>query len=214
MRPLNVLIACEASGAVRSAFRALGHNAFSCDIRPAEDGAHALHLQCNAIHAIRDGMDWSPWDLVIAHPPCTHLSASGALHWKAKRADGRQAEAIAFLLAIRDACEAIGCAYAIENPVGIMSKTWRRPDQIIQPYHFGHDASKKTCLWLHKLPPLKPTGPIVPPRLVNGLPRWSNQTDTGQNRVSQTSDRWRIRSKTYSGIANAMASQWSAALSQ
>jgi hypothetical protein len=142
---------------------------------------------------------------MIAHPPCTHLAVSGARHFTAKRADGRQDAALDFVRLFMDApIERI----AIENPVSVISSRIRKPDQIIQPYQFGHDASKKTCLWLKNLPLLTPTQ-MVEPRIVDGKARWANQTDSGQNKLPPSKDRWRLRSKTYEGIADAMAAQWS-----
>ena len=199
---LRILVACEYSGRVRNAFRALGHDAWSCDLLPSEDDS-LYHSQQDCFKVI-DGADW---DLVIAHPPCTHLSSSGARHWAAKAADGRQQEAVDFFMHFTD----LDCAWAIENPIGLMSSRYRKPDQIIQPWQFGHDASKSTCLWLNGLPPLVPTN-VVQGRAVGGLARWSNQTDSGQNRLSPSPDRWKERSRTFQGIADAMASQWSAAL--
>lgn len=160
-------------------------------------------MQMDCLDAIREG-----WDLVIAHPPCTHLSSSGAKHFATKRADGRQQAGVNFFMAVVKACEKHATRWAIENPIGIMSRIYRKPDQIIQPYNFGHDASKATCLWLHGLPPLKPSGHF-PGRKVSGRLRWANQTDSGQNRLTPSADRWKIRSATFPGIARAMAEQWS-----
>jgi site-specific DNA-cytosine methylase len=145
------------------------------------------------------------WDLLIAHPPCTYLSVSG-MHWTTRglRDPNLTEDALDFVRLFMDApIERI----AIENPVSVISSRIRKPDQIIQPYQFGHDASKKTCLWLKGLPMLKPTQ-IVEPRIVNGKQRWANQTDSGQNKLPPSKDRWRLRSKTFEGIANAMANQW------
>jgi hypothetical protein len=203
---MRVLIACESSGVLRNAFRALGHDAWSCDLQPADDG-HVCHIQGDAIAAIANGLEGEPWELVIGHPPCTHLSASGARWWKAKQEDGRQAAGVAFFLAMVHACESIGCKWAMENPIGIMSSVYRKPDQIVQPWQFGDDASKATCLWTSGLPALRATASVAP-RMVNGKPRFANQTDSGQNRLSPSTDRWKLRSVTYAGIANAMASQW------
>lgn len=191
---MRVLIACESSGTVRNAFRALGHDAWSCDLLPADDG-HPCHLQMDAVEAIKGGLGGEAWDLVIAHPPCTHIAVSGARHFAAKRADGRQQAGIALFLAIRDACEAVGCAYAIENPICIMSTIWRKPDQIIQPWEYGHGETKATCLWLHRLPLLVPTN------VVEGR-------EARIHRMSPGPLRWKERSKTYQGIADAMAQQW------
>jgi site-specific DNA-cytosine methylase len=146
------------------------------------------------------------WDLLIAHPPCTYLSVSG-MHWTTRglRDPKLTEDALDFVRLFMDApIDRI----AIENPVSVISSRIRKPDQIIQPWQFGHDASKKTCLWLKGLPLLKPTQ-MVEPRIVNGKQRWANQTDSGQNKLPPSKDRWKLRSKTYEGIADAMAAQWS-----
>lgn len=197
---MRVLVACEFSGTVRRAFRALGHDAYSCDLLPAED-ASPYHIQGDVLSVLRDG-----WDLLIAHPPCTYLSVSGMHRTVRGLRDPKLTEdALGFVRVLLDA--PIG-RIAVENPVGVISSRIRKPDQIIQPYEFGHDASKKTCLWLKGLPLLRPTRRIAP-RIVNGLPRWANQTDSGQNRLPPSEDRWALRSVTYDGIADAMADQWS-----
>jgi site-specific DNA-cytosine methylase len=141
---------------------------------------------------------------MIAHPPCTHLSVSGARWFKDKQPE--QAAALDF---VRYLMECDIPQIAIENPVSIISSRIRKPDQIIQPYQFGHDASKKTCLWLKGLPILRPTK-FINPRLVDGKNRWANQTDSGQNKLGPSADRWALRSMTYPGIADAMAAQWGA----
>lgn len=214
---MRVLIACENSGVVRDAFLSRGHNAMSCDLLPS-DGPHYQGDVREVISA--------PWDLVIAHPPCTYLNVASAwalqdpdydrypgvgyhqkvssetLTGKARR-DARD-DALAFVRMFMDlTCPRV----AIENPVGAISSAIRQPDQYIQPYEYGHDASKKTGLWLKGLPLLKPTK-MVAPRVVLGRKRWANQTDSGQNKLSPGDNRWRERSKTYEGIADAMASQW------
>lgn len=194
---MRVLVACEYSGTVRDAFIAAGHEAMSCDLLPTD--APGPHYQGD----VRDVLHY-PWDLMIAHPPCTHLSVSGSRHFDAKRMDGRQQSAASFFLML---ARADIPRIAVENPVCVISSLWRRPDQTIQPYHFGHDASKATCLWLKNLPPLRPTS-FVEPRMVDGKPRWSNQTDSGQNKLPPSDDRWKIRSETFAGIAKAMADQW------
>lgn len=197
---MRVLVACESSGVVREAFRALGHSAWSCDLQPADAGS-GYHFQQD----VREVLQLDGWDLLIAHPPCTYLSSSG-MHWTARglRDPMLTESAIGFfMLFTRTEIPHV----AIENPVGVMSTRYRKPDQYIQPYQFGEDASKKTGLWLHNLPPLIHTE-HVEPRIVNGKPRWSNQTDSGQNRLGPSSDRWKIRSSTYPGIAKAMAEQW------
>lgn len=196
---MRVLVACECSGKVRDAFVALGHDAWSCDIKPTESPGN--HIQGDVREALKQD-----WDLIIAHPPCTYLSVSG-LHWNSKRPERAQKteEALAFARLFFDhPCPKI----AIENPVSCISSRIRKPDQIIQPYDFGHDASKKTCLWLKGLSKLEATGPYVEPRLVNGKKRWANQTDSGQNNLPPSKNRAALRSETYSGIADAMALQW------
>ena len=148
------------------------------------------------------------WDLVIAHPPCTYLCSSG-LHWNKRRPERAQKTETAykFLMDVVKACDVVGAAYAIENPIGCVSTRWRKPDQIIQPYHFGENASKSTCLWLSGLQKLEPTEYIAP-RIVDGKKRWANQTDSGQNKIAPSALRWKLRSKTYQGIADGMANQW------
>ena len=195
---MKVLIACESSGTVRDAFIRAGHDAMSCDILPTEKPGP--HYQGDVRDVLGDG-----WDLLIGHPPCTYLSVSG-MHWTTRGLRDPQLteDALAFARLLMDAPIA---RIAIENPVSIISSRIRKPDQIIQPYQFGHDASKKTCLWLKGLPPLRPTA-FVDPRIVDGKPRWANQTDSGQNKLPPSADRWRMRSKTYQGIADAMAAQW------
>ncbi len=196
---MRVLIACESSGAVRDAFRARGHFAMSCDLLPSEQPGP--HHQGDVRELL--GQEW---DLLIAHPPCTYLSVSG-MHWTTRglRDPKLTEDALDFVRLFMNApIERV----AIENPVSVISSRIRKPDQIIQPYQFGHDASKKTCLWLKGLPLLKPTQ-MVEPRIVNGKQRWGNQTDSGQNKLPPSKDRWKLRSKTYEGIADAMAAQWS-----
>jgi hypothetical protein len=195
---MRVLIACESSGTVRDAFIAAGHDALSCDLLPT--AAPGPHYQGDVLDVLHDG-----WDLMVAHPPCTYLAASG-MHWTTRglRDPGLTEEALAFVRTLMGAPIA---RIAVENPIGAISSRIRRPDQIVQPHEFGDDASKRTCLWLKGLPPLRPTRPVAP-RIVNGRPRWSNQTDSGQNRLPPSADRWRLRSVTYTGIAQAMATQW------
>ena len=195
---MKVLIACESSGTVRDAFIRAGHDAMSCDMLPTE--RPGPHYQGD----VRDVL-YEHWDMLIGHPPCTYLSVSG-MHWTTRGLRDPQLteDALAFARLLMDAPIA---RIAIENPVSIISSRIRKPDQIIQPYQFGHDASKKTCLWLKGLPPLRPTA-FVDPRIVDGKPRWANQTDSGQNKLPPSKDRWRMRSKTYQGIADAMAAQW------
>lgn len=187
----RVLVACEYSGAVRRAFQAIGHQAYSCDLLPADDGELMDHFT----------MDWrkayalSHWDLVIAFPPCTHLCVSGARHWPAKQADGRQQAAVDFFAEFTR----LPGKWAIENPVGLMSTRYRKPDQIIQPWMFGHGETKATCLWLNGLPKLEPTN------IVSGR-------DQRIWKMPPSKDRWKERSRTFEGIAKAMAEQWGAAL--
>lgn len=195
---MKVLVACESSGTVRDAFIRKGHTSFSCDLLPSDDNS-IFHYECD----VRDVL-YQDWDLVIAHPPCTYLSVSG-LHWNKRRPEraAKTEKAAEFFMMFAN----LKVSYCIENPVCCMSTRWRKPDQIIQPYEFGHDASKKTCLWLNDLPLLKGTE-YIKPRIVNNKQRWSNQTDSGQNKLPPSKDRWKIRSKTYQGIAEAMAEQW------
>lgn len=191
---MKVIVACESSGVVRNAFRKLGHDAWSCDILPPDDGSK-YHYQADILEVINNG-----WDIMIAHPPCTHLAASGARWFKDKRKE--QQESLDFVRTLLNA--PIGMI-ALENPVGVISSKIRKPDQIIQPWMFGHPEAKKTCLWLKGLPPLKPTNVLSLP----GKGYWDNQTPSGQNKLGPSPDRWKIRSKTYQGIADAMADQWS-----
>lgn len=186
---MKVLIACEYSGAVRDAFIRGGHDAMSCDLLPTE--APGPHYQGD----VRDVLDY-PWDLMIAHPPCTHLSVSGARHFEAKRMDGRQQSAVSFFMALARAHIPM---IAIENPVCIMSSMWRKPDQVIQPWQFGHGETKATCLWLKGLPLLRPTD------VVEGR-------ESRIHRMPPSAERWKERSRTFSGIAEAMATQWGRSL--
>lgn len=198
---MKVLVACEYSGTVRNAFIRAGHYALSCDLLPT-DSPIGDHYQGNVLDILDHG-----WDLMIAHPPCTYLCSSG-LHWNKRIPDRPQKteEALEFVQVLLDAPIP---KIALENPIGCISTRIRKPDQTIQPYQFGDDASKATCLWLKGLPPLRPTQ-FVEPRIVNGKPRWANQTDSGQNRLPPSADRWKIRSETYVGIAEAMVAQWGA----
>ncbi len=195
---MKVLVACEYSGTVRDAFIRAGHDAISCDLLPTD--APGPHYQGDVGDVLGDN-----WDLMVAHPPCTYLSVSG-MHWTTRGLRDPQltTDALAFVRLLMNAPIP---RIAIENPVSIISSQIAKPDQIIQPWMFGHDASKKTCLWLKGLPSLTPTQTIAP-RMVNGKPRYGNQTDSGQNRLAPSADRWKIRSETYSGIADAMANQW------
>lgn len=197
---MRVLIACESSGTSREAFRALGHDAWSCDLLPADDGS-VYHIQGDAVPVIEGGA----WDMVLAHPPCTHLASAGAKHFAAKRADGRQQQGIDLFMRFARACEQATARWAIENPIGIMSRLYRRPDQIVQPWWFGDSARKSTCLWLQGLPKLYATrvvddGGVHVTKSGRRLPRWYN--------LPPSPDRWKIRSKTWPGMAAAMAAQW------
>ena len=192
---MRVLIACEYSGAVRDAFIRAGHYAASCDLLPS-DSPLGDHYQCD-VTAILD----HDWDLMIAHPPCTHLSVSGARWFKGKQAE--QAEALDFVQRLLDAPIP---RIALENPVSIISSHIRKPDQIIQPWMFGHEATKTTCLWLKGLSHLTPTnivgkGARHVTKSGKSLPKWYN--------LPPSADRWKIRSATFQGIADAMAAQWS-----
>jgi len=183
VREVKVLVACEFSGIVRDAFAAEGHDATSCDLLPSEMPGH--HYQGDVMNILRDG-----WDMMIAHPPCTHLAVSGARWFKEKRAE--QAEALAFVRALLAAPIP---RIALENPVSIIARVIREPDQVIQPWQFGHGETKATCLWLKNLPPLRPTC-VVPGR------------ESRIHRMPPGPNRWRERSRTFRGVAQAMAAQW------
>ena len=185
---MRVLIACEESGAVRDAFLALGHEAMSCDLLPTR--SPGPHYQGD----VRDVLHY-PWDLMVAHPPCTDLSVSGAKHFAGKRERGSQQAAASFFLLL---AKADIPRIAVENPVCVVSSLWRKPDQTIQPWQFGHGETKATCLWLKGLRPLVPTN------IVSGR-------EARVHRMPPSADRWRLRSTTYAGIASAMAEQWGAA---
>lgn len=195
---MRVLVACEFSGTVREAFRLRGHDAWSCDLLPAADGS-PHHFQRDVFWIL----DIEEWDLMIAHPPCTYLASSG-LHWNKRRPE-RAALTEQALRFVQDLMGAPVPRIAIENPIGCVSTRIRKPDQIIHPWQFGHDASKATCLWLQGLPPLKPTNVLPGGRSA----RRANQTASGQNKLPPSADRWMLRSVTYQGIADAMAEQWS-----
>jgi len=231
---MRVLVACESSATVRDAFRARGHDAWSCDILPC-DGDPQWHYQQD----VTDLLDMG-WDLMIAHPPCTYVCSSG-LHWN-KRVEGRAAKTEEALEFVRMFLDADIPKIALENPIGCISTRIRKYDQKIQPWQFGDDASKGTCLWLKGLPLLKPTNIITPAgwtlfedkdsvphgwdvKKVDGFffardksgdypgqpkikPVWANQTPSGQNNLGPSKDRWKLRSKTYDGIAEAFAIQW------
>lgn len=197
---MRVLVACEFSGVVRRAFRALGHDAWSCDLLPSEDDS-PHHYQCDVMDLLNpDYSDFIPnpawnldplwWDLMICHPPCTHLSVSGARWFNDKQVE--QAEALTF---VRDLLNAPVRRIALENPISIISSRIRKPDQIIQPWQFGHGETKATCLWLKGLPKLVPTN------VVEGR-------EARVHRMPPGPDRWKERSRTFEGIAQAMADQW------
>jgi hypothetical protein len=210
---MKILVGFEESQAVTKELRALGHEAYSCDISPCSGGRPEWHLQCDVFDVLYDG-----WDAGIFFPPCTYLTCSA--EWAYKNGPHHQsvkpgtlvgkARREARIKAIEDVKRLWSCGIpvvAIENPVGKLSTAWRKPDQCIHPYMFGDDASKKTCLWLKGLPKLVPTG-YVEPRIINGKKRWGNQTDSGQNKLGPSDNRARLRSKTYPGIAKAIATQW------
>jgi hypothetical protein len=181
---MRILIGCEFSGRVRAAFRALGHDAWSCDLLPAEDGSEH-HIQGDVRQILNEN-----WELAVFHPPCTHLAVSGARWFKDKQPE--QKAALAF---VRTLLEAPIAQIALENPISIISSRIRKPDQIIQPYQFGHGETKATCLWLKNLPKLTATN-LVPGR------------EAAIHRMAPSPDRWKNRSRTYPGIAQAMAEQW------
>lgn len=190
---MRVLVACEYSGRVRQAFRDLGHEAWSCDLLPAEDGSE-FHLQKD-VGLVTDGVHvhgagFRCWDLMIAHPPCTHLAVSGSRWFKDKAKE--QSEALDFVRLLMAAPIPRIC---IENPISVISSRIRKPDQIIQPWQFGHGETKATCLWLKGLPKLTPTN------IVDGR-------EARVHRMSPGPNRWKERSRTYQGIADAMAAQW------
>jgi len=202
---MKVLIACEFSGIVRDAFKAKDHDAWSCDLLPTEKPGN--HIQGDVLAILRDG-----WDLMIAHPPCTHLAVSGARWFKDKKQE--QAEALSFVLHLL--CAPIE-QIALENPISIISTRIRKPDQIIQPYWFGDSVQKATCLWLKNLPLLQPTK-IVDRGLIyvdpHGNKHGGVHTMRGLKAYSplmllpRNEERWKIRSRTFQGIADAMADQW------
>ena len=184
---MRVLIACEFSGVSRRAFQKLGHDVWSADFEPSDDNS-PRHYQGDCFDLIADG----GWDLMIAHPPCTHLAVSGARYFEKKRSSGVQQEALRFVQALLDVDVP---RIALENPISIISTHIRKPDQIIQPWQFGHGETKATCLWLKNLPKLIPTNVVSgrEQRIFNMPP---------------SADRWKKRSRTYEGVALAWASQW------
>ncbi len=186
---MRVLVACEFSGIVRDAFRARGHDAVSCDLLPSERPHERRHIQCDVREVLRQR--W-PYDLLIAHPPCTHLAVSGARWFKDKLRE--QEQALSF---VQEILNAPIPRIALENPISVISSRIRKPDQIIQPWMFGHGETTATCLWLKNLPPLTPTS-IVAGRAAR------------VHRESPGPDRWKNRSRTLQGIADAMADQWGA----
>jgi hypothetical protein len=195
---MKILIACEFSGTVRDAFTKMGHDAWSCDLEPSE--TLGQHYQGSVLDIINIG-----WDMMIAHPPCTHLAVSGARHFAKKIADGRQQQGIDFFMALANSNIP---RYAIENPIGVMSTLWKKPDQIIQPYQFGHETTKATCLWLKGLPLLKRThivdkGEVVTFKSGKRMSKW--YADSAK---LSPKEREKMRNKTFQGIANAMAQQW------
>ena len=195
---MRVLVACEFSGTVRDAFIRWGHEAMSCDLDPSD--TLGAHYQGNVLDIINDG-----WDLMIAHPPCTHLAVSGARHFAKKIADGRQQQGIDFFMALANSTIP---RYAIENPIGIMSSKWRKPDQIINPWEHGHGVTKATCLWLKGLPLLKPTnvvdkGAIWIAKSGKRMSQWYYDSS-----CLRPKEREKMRNKTFQGIADAMAEQW------
>jgi site-specific DNA-cytosine methylase len=214
---MNVLVACEESQEVCKAFRALGHRAFSCDLQECSGGHPEWHI-CGDVLPLLNGDCWfvtsdlhththtGAWDLIIAHPPCTDLAVSGARHFEQKQKDGRQQRSIVLFMEMALAnCPRI----AVENPVGIMSSAWKKPTQIIQPYEFGDPHRKTTCLWLKGLPPLKPTK-IVEPTLRSYICKNGKKVtfDTMFCETTPGVPRAKTRSKTFPGIARAMAEQW------
>ena len=209
---LNILVACEESQAVTKHLRALGHEAFSCDILPCSGGHPEWHYQQDVFKVIEKG-----WDMMIAFPPCTHLASSGARHFKQKIADGRQQQGIDFFMKLANAdIDRI----AVENPIGVMSTKYRKPDQIIQPYQFGDKAQKSTCLWLKNLPKLESTDVvdkgeffefISKKGVKKRMPMWYYKALQDAKTPQQRST---LRSKTFDGIARAMATQWTSDVKQ
>ena len=197
---MKILVACEESQAVTTRLRAEGHEAYSCDIIPTSGGHPEWHIQDDVLYHLDTG-----WDMMIAFPPCTHLASSGARHFAAKRASGVQQEATAFFMALVNAPI---MRIAIENPIGIMSTVYRKPDQIIQPYQFGDPFQKSTCLWLQNLPLLEATEVVDKGEMVEfgsgkRMPKW--YADAAR---LPTKERAALRSKTFPGIADAMVQQW------
>jgi len=197
---MNILVAYESSGTVREAFRKAGHNAWSCDLQPADDGSN-YHLQGDVEEWISDPVI-KRWDLIIMHPPCTALCVAGNAHYGSGKPKHQQRiDAIEYTLRMFELAKANADAVCMENPVGVLPI---KASQYIQPYEHGHAESKKTGLWLHNLPKLQPTNLVDKP----ACGHWDNQTPSGQNKLGPSPDRWKIRSKTYAGIAQAMAEQF------
>lgn len=197
---MRVLIACEESQTVCKAFRKLGHEAYSCDILPCSGGHPEWHIQDDVLKHLDDG-----WDMMVAHPPCTHLAVSGAAWFKEKIADGRQQEALEFVKELMNApIERI----AVENPVSVISSKIRKPDQIVNPYLFGDPVPKKTCLWLKNLPLLVPTNIVEPEYIVGKRDGKKYSVIHYQSVGKSQAERSKIRSKTFEGFAKAMAEQW------
>jgi len=192
---MKILVGCEFSGVVRSAFAAKGHDAWSCDLLDTE--VNGNHIRGDLLKILDNG-----WDLAIFHPPCTYLCSSG-LHWN-KRKPERQKLTEEALEFVRKLLNAPIEKIALENPIGCISTRIRKPDQIIQPFQFGHSESKSTCLWLKNLPLLKPTKILDTPE----CGYWNNQTPSRQNKLGPSDNRWKLRSITYQGFADAMANQW------
>jgi len=202
---VRILVACEESQAVTKELRRLGHEAYSCDIQECSGGHPEWHLQQDVIPLLSE-----KWDMIIAFPPCTDLAVSGARHFAKKRADGRQQRSIDFFMQFVNAdCPRV----AIENPIGIMSSHYRKPDQIIQPYQFGDHARKSTCLWLKGLPKLEPTNIVDPGEIMRGgfsVGASANYARDENGKILPWNDprTAKARSKTFHGIARAMAEQW------
>lgn len=196
---MEILVACEESQAVTKEFRKSGHEAYSCDIESCSGGHPEWHIQGDVLPLLEQD-----WDMILAFPPCTHLCVSGARHFEQKRKDGRQQQGIDFFMKFaRSKCDKV----AIENPVGIMSTVWRKPDQIIHPYEYGDTVSKKTCLWLKGLPLLKPTNIVEPDVLTMSNGKKMSRIHYESFKL-KPKERSALRSKTFSGIARAMAEQW------
>ena len=193
---MRVLCACEESQAVTSELRRLGHEAYSCDLLPTSGAHPEWHVRADAVEVAK-----LAWDMVIAFPPCTHLACSGARWFGEKRRDGRQQQAIGLFLALATLDHVP--RLAVENPVGIMSRLYRRPDQVIQPWQFGHPETKATCLWLRGLPPLVPTHDVS-----DEMARLPDAEAHRVHHMAPGPDRQRLRGRTYPGIARAMAEQW------